>query len=114
MKKLILLLPLFLLVTATSPANNRHWKSAKVAVTSETDVSSKLLGDKNTLHYTIETDDMIYFVEYAFKPDQHNQGRGPDVGGTEFTNVAIEGRHVYVLDAAGKEVKMHISKKIKK
>jgi hypothetical protein len=114
MKKRSLLTLIFLLVTATSPANNRHWKPAKVEVTSETDVSSKLLGDKNTLHYTIETEDMIYFVEYSFKPDQHNQGHAPAVGGTEFTNIAIEGHHVYVLDATGKEVKMHISKKIKK
>jgi hypothetical protein len=32
----------------------------------------------------------------------------------ELTQIAIEGRRAYVLDVNGKEVKMHISKKIKK
>jgi hypothetical protein len=114
MKKLSLLVLALLLVTTTSAAKNRNWKPAKVEVTSETDVSSKLLGDKNTMHYTIETGDMIYFVEYSYNPDRHNDTHGPAVAVNELTQIAIEGRHAYVLDVAGKEVKMHISKKIKK
>ena len=114
MKRPGLLLLVLLIAAATSPANNRHWKPAKVEVTSETDVSSKLLGDKNTMHYTIETEDTIYFVEYSYNPDRHTDSRGPAVAVNELTQIAIEGRHAYVLDVTGKEVKMHISKKIKK
>ncbi len=112
MKKLSLLM-LTLLVFAASPANARQWKMAKVELTSETDVSSKLLGDKNTVHYTIETEDMIYFVEYSFKPG-HSNSHGPDITANEFSKVAIEGRHIYLLDVAGKEVKLHITRKLSK
>jgi hypothetical protein len=114
MKKLSLLILALLIAATTSPAKNRHWKAAKVEVTSETDVSSKLLGDKNTMHYTIETEDMIYFVEYSYNPDRHTDSHGPAVAVNELTQIAIEGRHAYVLDVTGKEVKMHISKKIKR
>jgi hypothetical protein len=114
MKKLSLVILALLFVTAASSAKNRLWKPAKVEVTSETDVSSKLLGDKNTMHYTIETEDMIYFVEYSYNPDRHTDSHGPAVAVNELTQIAVEGRHAYVLDVTGKEVKMHISKKVKK
>jgi len=81
---------------------------------SETDVSSKAWGEKNTIHYTIETDDMIYFADYSYKPGQHNNGRAPDLAVTELTKIAVEGRRAYILDVAGKEVKMHITKKSSK
>ena len=110
MKKLNLL-TLMLLVLTAPPANSRQWKMAKVELTSETDVSSKLLGEKNTVHYTIETEDMIYFAEYTFKPG-HSNSHVPDVTANTFSKVAIEGRHVYLLDATGKEVKLHISRKL--
>jgi hypothetical protein len=112
MKKLSLL-TLMLLVLTASPANARQWKMAKVELTSETDVSSKLLGEKNTVHYTIETEDMIYFTEYTFKPG-HSNSRVPDVTANTFSKVAIEGRHAYLLDATGKEVKLHITRKLSK
>jgi len=114
MKKLILPLLAFLIATAsTSLANNRNWKPAKIDVSSETSVSSKLLGEKNTMRYTIETEDMIYFVEYVFKPG-HADSHPPNLTETEITKIAVEGRHVYVLDVAGKEIKMHITKKLAK
>src|SRR5580658_5874010 len=112
MKKLTLLMSV--LLATTSLAATRNWKDAKVEVSSETDVSSKLLGDKNTMHYTIETEDMIYFVDYTFNPDRHTDSHGPAVAVNELTQIAVEGRHAYVLDVTGKEVKMHISKKVKK
>ncbi len=113
MRKLRLLV-LTLLVATSSFANTRNWKPAKVDITSETDVSSKMWGEKNTLHYTIETDDMIYFVDYSFKPGQHSNSHPPEIGVEALTKVAIEGRHVYVLDATGKEIKMHIAKRTAK
>ena len=112
MKKLSLF-TLMLLVLTAPPAISRQWKMAKVELTSETDVSSKLLGEKNTIHYTIETEDIIYFADYTFKPG-HSNSHGPDITANEFSKVAIEGRHAYVLDATGKEVKLHISRKLSK
>lgn len=112
MKKLSLLM-LTLLVAIASSANSRHWKMAKVELTSETNVSSKLMGEKNTVHYTIETEDMIYFTDYTFKPG-HSGSHVPDVTANAFSKVAIEGRHAYILDTTGKEVKLHISRKLSK
>ncbi len=112
MKKLGVLM-LVLLVAATCFAKTRQWKTAKIELTSETDVSWKLWGEKNTLHYTIETEDKIYFVEYVYKPG-HGDNHVPDVTGRELAQVAIEGRHAYALDSAGKEVKFHIVKKMVK
>jgi hypothetical protein len=112
MKKLSFLMSMLLVLTA-SPANSRQWKMAKVELTSETDVSSKLLGEKNTVHFTIETEDMIYFAEFTFKPG-HSNSRVPDVTANTFSKVAIEGRHAYLLDTTGKEVKLHITRKLSK
>jgi len=112
MKKLGLLL-LMLFVATASTVNARQWKMAKVELTSETDVSSKLLGEKNTVHFTIETENMIYFAEYTFKPG-HSNSHVPDVTANTFSKVAIEGRHAYLLDTTGKEVKLHITRKLSK
>src|SRR5580693_8875655 len=81
MKKLTLL-PLALLIATTALANSRNWKPAKIDVSSETSVSSKLLGEKNTMRYTIETEDMIYFVEYIFKTG-HADSHPPNLTETE-------------------------------
>jgi hypothetical protein len=113
MKKLRLLL-LTLLVATTSLANTRDWKIGKIDVTSENNVSSKLGGEKSTMHYTIETGDMICFAEYSYKPGQHNDSQPPHILLNEPTKIAIEGKHAYVLDVTGKEVKLHIVKKTKK
>jgi hypothetical protein len=108
------LLIFVLLFATTSLARTRNWKEAKIEVSSETDVSSKLFGEKNTMHYTIETEDMIYFVEYTFKPSQHSDGHPPNISVNAVTKIAVEGHHAYVQDVAGKELKMHITKKLGK
>jgi hypothetical protein len=113
MKKLRLLM-FTLLVATASPAKTRDWKAAKVEATSETDVSWKLWGEKSTMHYTIETDDMVYFADYTFKPGQHRDSHPPDIAVNSLTKIAIQGKHAYVLDVAGKEVKLHIIRKTRK
>jgi ABC-type uncharacterized transport system YnjBCD substrate-binding protein len=113
MKKLRLLM-LTLLVATTSLAKTREWKTAKVEATSETDVSWKVWGEKTTMHYTIETDDMIFFADYTYKPGQHSDSHTPDIAVNALTKIAIEGKHAYVLDVTGKEVKLHIVRKTKK
>jgi hypothetical protein len=113
MKKLRLLL-LTLLVATTSLANTRDWKAGKIDLTSETKVSSKFMGEKSTMHYTIETENMIYFAEYTYKPGHHGDSEPPHILLVEPTKIAIAGKTAYVLDVAGKEVKLHIVKKTKK
>jgi hypothetical protein len=113
MKKLRLLL-LTLLVASTSLANTRDWKPGKMDLTSETKVSSKLGGEKGTMHYTIETADTIYFAEYTYKPGHHGDGEPPHILLAEPTKIAIQGKTAYVRDVTGKEVKLHIVKKTKK
>ncbi|MGB2592529.1 MAG: hypothetical protein WBG02_04925 [Candidatus Acidiferrum sp.] len=108
------LLMLTLLVATSSLAATRHWKTAEIELTSESNVSWKLWGEKTTIHYTIETDNMVYFAEYTFKPGQHNDGRPPQIELGTSAKVAIEGSHAYVLDVTGKEVKLHNVRKIGK
>jgi hypothetical protein len=113
MKKFGLLM-LLVLVAAASLAKTREWKTAKILDTSETDVSGKMWGEKNTLHYTIETDDTIFFVDYSYKPGQHSDSHAPNIAVNELTKIAIEGRHAYILDVTGREVKLHIVRKTAK
>jgi hypothetical protein len=113
MKQLRLLMLAMLAVCATV-ARAREWKSARVVDTSETDVSGEMRGAKNTLHYTIETDDMIYFVNYSYKPDKHGHSGAPDIAVNVQTRIAIEGKHAYLVDVMGREVKLHIVKKTKR
>jgi hypothetical protein len=113
MRKLSLLV-LTLLVAAVSLAKTRDWKTAKIEATSETDVSSKLLGEKNTMHYTIETETMIYFADYTYKPGPNTESNTRSIPVNAITKIAIEGKHGYVLDVNGKEVKLHIVRKVKK
>ena len=113
MKKLMLLTLTTLIATA-SLAKSREWQTGTIVLTSENDVSWPLWGEKNTLYYTIETSDMIYFVEYTYKPSQHNNGHAPNLALNVPTKIAIEGKHAYLLDANGREVKLHIVKKTAK
>ena len=113
MKKCMLLLLAVLIATA-SVAKGRDWKPGTIVITSQTDVSWPLWGEKDTMHYTIETYDMIYFVEYTFKPSQHSNSRGPDLPLNVLTKIAIEGKHAYIHDVTGKEVKLQIVKKTAK
>ena len=110
MKKLMLLM-LTTLIATVSLAKTREWKIGTIVITSETDVSWPLWGEKNTIHYTIETNDMIYFVDYTYKPGQHSNSRGPNIALNVPTKIAIEGKHAYILDVTGREVKLHIVRK---
>lgn len=113
MKKLMRLMLTVLIATA-SPAKSREWQTGTIVLTSENDVSWPLWGEKDTLHYTIETSAMICFVEYTYKPSQHNNNHGPNILLNVPTKIAIEGKHAYILDANGREVKLHIVKKTAK
>ena len=113
MKKFSLLM-LTVLVATACLAKTRNWKQAKIEATSETDVSWKVWGEKTTMHYTIETDDMIFFADYSYKPGQHSDSHAPDIAVNALTKIAIEGKHAYVLDVTGKEVKLQIVRKTKK
>ncbi len=111
---------ILLLVATTCFARTRDWKPATVIDLSETKVSGPLLRDTITLHYTVETYDTIYFLEYNFHPlssgdttGQHNKNSAPGVVVNSETKIAIEGKHAYVLDNTGVEVKMHILRKAK-
>ncbi len=113
-KILLILLALTILLPSPSLAKDRDWKPARVVNMTETSVSWELTGQKNTMHYTIETENMVYFGDYTFRPSQHSNGHAPEIGGDISTKIAIEGHSAYVLDANGKEVKLHIVKKTKK
>jgi hypothetical protein len=115
---------LFLLLAPLTFARTRDWKLAAVKGTSETNVSGPLIRETTTIHYTVETDDLILFLEYSYhpsskassedehsKPDKHSP---PRLAVNLPTKIAIEGHHAYILDDTGAEVKMHILKKIKK
>ena len=115
------LLLLTMMVATASLAKTREWTTARVVDVSETDVSGEVRGEKNTTHYTIETDDMIYVLDYAYNPavkapwpGQHSKNRAPDVTVNAKTKIAIEGKDAYILDDTGREVKMPIAKKTKK
>ena len=110
MKPLCLLLFAMLLATA-SLANTRNWKAARIVDSSETDVSGEARADKNTIHYTVETEDRLYFLDYTYKPNHRGNNRPPTLAVNVYTKIAIEGKHAYVLDATGGEVKLQIVKK---
>ena len=113
MKKLMLVMLTVLIATA-SLAKSREWQTGTIVLTSENDVSWPLWGEKDTLRYTIETSAMICFAEYTYKPSQHNNGHGANIPLNVPTKIAIEGKHAYILDANGREVKLHIVKKTAK
>jgi len=104
---------LALFLTASAAAD-RDWKLAKIEATSETDVSSKLLGEKNTTHYIIETEDMVYFADYSFNPAHKSDSHPPGISVNALTKIAIHGKTAYVIDVNGKEFKLHITRKTKK
>lgn len=110
MKRSSLLLAAILLATICS-ANARNWKAARVINSSVTEQTGGFKGDTNTLHYTIETDDAIYFVDYAYKPGQHGGSGAPDIAVTTMTKIAVEGKTAYIVDVNGREVKLHVTKK---
>lgn len=100
-------------------AKPRDWKSAIVTSAETTVVSMAAWGDTNIIHYKIETDDMIYVLDYAFNPavkapwpGQHSRTRAPNLTVNGKTKIAIEGRDAHVLDDDGKDVKLPIAQKI--
>jgi len=109
MKKLGLLL-LILAVSVVS-ASSRDWKDARVINSSETQVSSGMRGDTNTLHYTVETDTMIYDLDYSYRPSQRGSSGAPDIAVNVKIKIAVEGKSAYILDVNGREVKLHVVKK---
>ncbi len=102
------------LLAMTGEAKSRDWKTARVINSSESAVSWVVSGQKNTMHYTIETDDMVYFVDYSYKPGEKKNGKAPDIGMNIVTKIAVEGKQAYVMDANGKEVKLRVVKKNEK
>jgi hypothetical protein len=113
MKRIWLVVVLSLMASACW-ATKRDWKEAMVISTSETDISGALRAPKNTLHYTIETEDMVYFVDYSYKPIKGSDTGAPDIAVNIATKIAIEGNHAYILDTRGREVKLHVKKKLKR
>ncbi len=116
MKKPQLLSGLILLtlLATVCVAHTRDWKTARVINVSENDVSWVLSGQTNIMHYTLETDDMVYFLDFKYKPGERKNGKAPDIGINVVTKIAVEGSHAYVLDPNGKEMKLHVVKKNKK
>jgi hypothetical protein len=119
MKKLAALL-LLLLATACF-AHTRQWRAATVIGATETNVSGPLIRETSTMHYTVETEDMVLSLDYSYhpttkeaSPDQRGKNAPPSLAVNLPTKIAIEGRHAYILDSTGAEVKMHIVKKLKK
>jgi hypothetical protein len=110
MRRISLLLAAILLATA-GLANTRNWKMARVIDSSETEQTGGFKGDTNTLHYTIETDDAVYFVDYTYKPGQRGGSGAPDIAVTTMTKIAVEGKTAYIVDVNGREVKLHVTKK---
>jgi hypothetical protein len=107
----ITLLMLITLVATTTLGNSRDWKPARIVEESETNRSGELRKSKNTVHYTVETADRLYYVDYTYDPDKKSNNRPPDLAVNVYTKIAIEGKHAYILDTTGKEVKMEIVKK---
>lgn len=102
---------LFLLVATVCFAKTREWKSAKVIDVSASDVPKALGGVTHIMHYTIETADVTYLLDYPCKNGNNSE---PGVTVRAITKIAIDGSHAYILDKAGKELKMHIVKQTKK
>jgi hypothetical protein len=108
------LLLLTMLITTACLANTRDWKNAMIINVSETDISGASRSDKNIMHYTIETDDMVYYLDYSYKPGAHSNNRAPNIAVNVEMKIAVEGKTAYILDDTGAEVKLHVKKKAKK
>jgi len=88
------------------------WQDAIVINVSETELSGGARSDKNVMHYTVETEDTVYFLDYSYNPGRKDS-HAPDLAVNVRTKIAVEGRSAYLLDANGKEVKLHVAKKKK-
>jgi hypothetical protein len=104
---------LLLMVATVNLAWARDWKAATVLSISESNVSGPLVREKHTMHYTVETADMVLLLEYSYHPGSRKDG-APSVAVNQNTKIAVGGSHAYILDTTGAEVKMHIVKRAKK
>ncbi len=118
MKKLALA---FLLFSVGWITEARDWQTAVVIGTSETQVTSPMMREpKNVVHYTVETKDFLFQLDYAYHPskktddpDQPGKNTPPSIALGEEIKLALSGHTAYLLDIHGKEVKMHVKKKSK-
>jgi hypothetical protein len=129
MKIFALVLALF--VPSVIAASPREWKNATVAAiaegTSDSGVAVAPVGTvwlgvrimTDCIGYRIETDDMIYILEYCYSPivqhpwpGQHSRERAPDVTLYGKTKISIDGHDAHILDDSGKDVKVPIMEKI--
>ena len=102
-------------------ASARDWKTGTIINVSQTTVTSPMMREpKIVMHYTVATDAVTVVADYTYhpptksdEPEQPGKNSPPSVPLGEPTKVAVQGHHVYVLDANGKEVKMDIKKKMK-
>ncbi len=108
------ILAVMLLFATACVANTRPYKDAIVINVSETDISGAARSDKNVMHYTVETADMLYFLDYAYSPAGHNNNHPPNLAISVPVKMAVEGKSAYILDSTGAEVKLHVTKKTKK
>ena len=102
-----------MLALSAGIANARQWKVASILGVSESNVSGPLIRETHTMHYTVETEDMLLLLEYSFHPSAGKKGP-PSVTVGGMTKIDVGGRHAYLMDTNGNEVKMHIVKKTKK
>ena len=100
-----------LLVAMGCLAKTREWKAAQVTDLSTTDVNQALGGAVQILRYTVETDEMIYVLEYNCKYDSKCAAGVTTKGATK---IAIEGNDAYLQNKNGKGVKMRIVSQAKK
>jgi hypothetical protein len=67
-------------------------------------------------HFALYDRDRRYdlFCNYTYKPDKHGHSGAPDIAVNVQTKIAIEGKHAYIVDVMGREVKLHIVKQTKR
>lgn len=98
---------------ASSTENN----GAVVGTTGTMAVGGVIKSD--TMYYWIETEDMIYVLDYSYNPavkapwpGQHSRGRTPNVALNGKTKISVDGRNAHILDDDGWDVKIPIFEKI--
>jgi len=102
-------------------AEARDWQTAVVIGTSETQVTSPMMREqKNIVHYTVETKDLLLMLDYTYhpskkqdEPDQPGKNTPPTIALGEEIKLSLSGHTAYLIDVHGKEVKMHVKKKSK-
>jgi hypothetical protein len=67
-------------------------------------------------HFALYDRDRRYdlFCNHTYKPDKHGHSGAPDIAVNVQTKIAIEGKHAYIVDVMGREVKLHIVKQARR